>query len=526
MKQAQTVTSGVPITLQLERLLTQDWVLAFLLLIVGLASRIPFQSQILYHWDSVNFAFAIWEFNVVKEQPQPPGYIVYVWLSRLLDSVIGDAQITLVTISIVASALAVVALFFLGKAMFNRQTGLIAALFLATSPLFWFYSEIALPHTVDTLLVIVAAWWLYETMRGKTSYLYPAVVILAVAGGVRQQTLVFLAPLLLFALGRVGWKRFLTAGLVGTFICLAWFIPLMMLSGGISNYMRVMGEFTHRFQSSTSIFMGAGWWGIRRNLTKLIIYTLYGWSSALLPVMVYLAVRTWQKAWPRNWEKLIFLSLWMLPALIFYALIHMGQQGLVFVFLPALLLLGAAGLDRLLAAQTYRLAGTIILVAINVGVFHLMPEYPLGPGSQRLLTRDTLFNSDRYYQDRFNFIQENFEPESTVIVAANWHHLDYYLPDYAKLPFNLGSKWELNEGAAINEAKATLTATAAELGLEPGSDGSATVVIFDPELMSFNQSPDLTQEVTLPGGESLQYLKLKADGRLQIKADSFGLEPK
>jgi asparagine N-glycosylation enzyme membrane subunit Stt3 len=511
MKQAQTVTSSLPMTLQLERLFTQDWVLALLLLILGLVSRIPFQSQILYHWDSVNFAFAIREFNVAKEQPQPPGYIVYVWLSRLLDSLIGDAQTTLVTISIVASTLAVIALFFLGKTMFNRQTGLIAALFLATSPLFWFYSEIALPHTVDTLLIIVTVWWLYETMRGNTNYLYPAIVSLAVAGGVRQQTLVFLIPLLLFALRRVGWKHFLTAGLVGMVICLGWFIPLMVLSDGISNYMWVMGKFSDRFQSTTSIFAGAGWWGLRRNLIKLIMYTLYGWSSALLPVMIYLAVRTWQKAWPRHWEKLIFLSLWMLPTLIFYALIHMGQQGLVFVFLPALLLLGAAGLSHLLADQTYRLAAAaIILVAINGGIFHLVPEYPLGPDGQRLLTRDALLNSDRYYQARLNFIQENFEPESTVIVAANWHHLDHYLP----------------EGAAINEAGTALIATTAELGLEPGSDGLATVVIFDPELMSFNHTPDLTQEVTLPGGESLQYLKLNADDRLQVKADSFGLEPK
>lgn len=178
------------------------------LFVLTLVTRVPFRSQILFHWDSVNFAYGMREFSVVKEQPQPPGYIVYVWFCRLIDVLFGDPQTTMVWISVFASALAVPCIFCLGRSMFDARTGLVAALFLMTSPLFWFYGEIALPHSVDTLLVIVGGWWLYEVMKGQRRYLYPAIVLLAVAGGVRQQTLVFLAPLILFALRKVGWKRF------------------------------------------------------------------------------------------------------------------------------------------------------------------------------------------------------------------------------------------------------------------------------------------------------------------------------
>ena len=60
-------------------------------LFVGtLLSRIPFRSQVLYHWDSVNFAFAMRRFDIGAEQPQPPGYIAYVWLCRLVDLLFGD----------------------------------------------------------------------------------------------------------------------------------------------------------------------------------------------------------------------------------------------------------------------------------------------------------------------------------------------------------------------------------------------------------------------------------------------------
>jgi 4-amino-4-deoxy-L-arabinose transferase-like glycosyltransferase len=502
----------------------QDAWMAVGLFALTLLSRIPFRSQILYHWDSVNFAYAMREFSVAKEQPHPPGYIVYVWICRLVDLLFNDAQTTMVWISTVASALAVVALFCLGRSMFDRRIGVIAALFLATSPLFWFYGEIALPHTIDALLVIVSVWWLYKVMQGDHRYLYPAIVIMAVAGGVRQQTIVFLAPLLLFALRRVGWKRFLTAGSLGAVICLAWFVPLIVLSGGFLNYMHVMGAFARRFLDTTSIFMGAGWQGIGRNVRKLAMYTLYGWSVALMPGVVYAGSRLWQREWPQRWEKSVFLILWIAPCLTFYTLIHMGQQGLIFVFLTALLVFGAVGLTRLLAARPrWLITAAVFLAALNAGIFCLVPEYPLGPGTQRLLTRATLVNSDRYYDDRFTAIRQNFAPESAVILAANWHHLEYYLSEYIRLPFNAIGKWEEVEGSPDRNPQREITATPSEMGLQPDAKGQIAIIIFDSELAPFNESPELAQKLALEHGNLLEYLVMRKSQTLYYGSHFFGV---
>lgn len=501
----------------------QDARLAACLFAFTLLSRIPCRSQILYHWDSVNFAYAMREFNVAKEQPQPPGYIVYVWLCRLVDLLFSDAQVTMVWVSVFASALAVAALFCLGRSMFDRRIGLIAALFLTTSPLFWFYGEIALPHILDTLMVIVSVWWLYKVMQGDHRYLYPVAAIMAVAGGIRQQTVIFLAPLLLFALRRVGWQRFLTAGALGAVICLAWFVPLMTLSEGFSNYMRVMGTFTRRFQSTTSVFMGAGWWGVRRNLLKLTMYTYYGWGVALVPGVAYAVSRLRRREWPQRWEKPIFLLLWIVPSLIFYTIVHMGQQGLIFVFLPALLLLSAVGLMRLLTTQPrWLIATTAALMALNAGIFCLVPEYPLGPGTQRLLTRATLVNSDRYYQDRFEAIKARFAPGSTAILAANWHHVEYYLPEYTELPFGVVSKWEKNEGNPRGNPQ-EVVATPTGLGLQLDGRGQVAVVIFDPYLMAFSESPTSAREVLLKHGEGLEYFVLMGEQAFHYGTHSFGV---
>jgi hypothetical protein len=500
----------------------QDRWIAAGLFAFTLISRIPFRSQILYHWDSVNFAYGMREFSVAKEQPHPPGYIVYVWLCRLVDLLFDDAQTTMVWIGIVASALAVVALFCLGRSMFDRRTGLTAALFLATSPLFWFYGEIALPHTLDTLLVIVSVWWLYETAQGDHRYLYPAIAVLAVAGGVRQQTVVFLTPVLLFALRRVGWKRFFTAGVLGALICLAWFVPLIAVSDGFSNYMRVMGTFGRRFQATTSVFVGGGWWGVRRNLLKLSLYTSYGWSVALVPGMIYTIARLRQRAWPKQWEKSLFLLLWVAPVLVFYAIVHMGQQGLVFVFLPALLLVGAVGLGRLLTTRPrWLITTTAVLVALNAGIFILVPEYPLGPGPVRVLTRATVVNSDIYYQDRFHAIEAHLPPESTAILADNWHHVEYYLPEYTILPFGLGSKWEKDEGNPSRSSQEVI-ATPAELGLQLDGRGQAAIVVFDPYLMTFSESA-LGHTWDLEHGGGLDYFTLTGDHAFHLGVHSFGV---
>lgn len=503
-----------------------DTTLVLMLALGTLLSRFLFRSRILYHWDSVNFAYAMREFDVVRDQPQMPGYIVYVWLCRVVDLLFYDAQVTMVWISIVASALAVVTLFCLGKAMWNRRVGLIAALLLASSPLFWFYGEIALPHTVDTFLVTLSVWWLYEGMRGNDRYLLLAVVALGIAGGVRQQTLVFLAPLGLFAVRRIGRKRLLGAALVGAIFCLVWFISLMHLSGGFANYMRVAGAFAHRFMDTTSVFSGGGWWGVQRNVRKLAMYTLYGWSLAFIPAVIWSIAWLRRDQWLKQWEKLVFLLLWIAPSLIFYAAIHMGQQGLIFVFLPALLLVGARGLEGLLSKdpmERWLAPATAIAVLINAGIFCLMPEYPLGPGTQRVLTRDTLVNSDHYYEDRFTAIRQNFASESTAILAANWHHVEYYLPEYIMLPFDVIVKWEKGEGVPKGNPQAEVIVTPAEMGLQPDAGGQATIVIFDPTLAPFNESPELAQTLVLEHGSSLEYLVMVKNQTLHYGSYSFGV---
>ncbi|MDY7041607.1 MAG: glycosyltransferase family 39 protein [Chloroflexota bacterium] len=510
---------------------SETWT-AVALFLGTLLSRIPFRSQILYHWDSVNFAYAMREFSVAKEQPHPPGYIGYVWLCRLVDLLFHDPQTTIVWISVVSSGLAVVVMYLLGRAMFDRRTGLVGALFLATSPLFWFYGEIALPHTLDTFLVILSAWLLWEVMQGRAWAVVPTAVSMAVAGGVRQQTPIFLGLAALCAavgfLRRVGWARGVRWGVLAVAIfgllCASWFFPLINSAGGLDGYLQVMGDFSARFNATTSLFMGAGSFGLARNLRKLSMYTAFGWSVALVPLVFYALRQVWRRRVRVKWERVLFLLAWVLISLFFYVIIHMGQQGLVFVFLPTLLLVSALATVRLLEVRgrAALMVGVAFLVTINAMLFIALPEYPMGSEQFKVLSWDTLRHNDAYYQERFDAIRENFPAESTAILAASWHHVEYYLPDYALIPVNVISKWERDAGKIQSPQDKTKQVYAQDLGLSPDANNGFQIIIFDNSLEILNETPQLTRAVRLDDDGHMGVLTL-SENQVLYYGHTFGI---
>lgn len=479
------------------------------LFLATVVSRIPFHSRVLYHWDSVNFAFGMRDFDVLAEQPHPPGYILYVWLSRLVDVIFRDPQTTMVSIAIVASGLAVGSLYLLGREIWDRRTGLIAALLLASSPLFWFYGEIALPHTLDAFLVILSVGLLYRAYRGESRFLWPAVTVLAITGGVRPQTLVFLLPLTIVVAWRSGWQRLFAAGAVGAIICLAWFVPLVASCGGVEPYLRKSQEFFGWFQQDTALLGPAGISGLLFNTRRIGMYTLYGMAAGLIPAAAWPLARVTRRSGSLQRERWVFLGLWIAPPLLFYALVHMGQQGLTFVYLPALLLLAARGLTWL-GRRRWLAVVTVALVLANAVLFCLGPEYVAG---QRLLTRTALVNTDRYYAGRFNAIRETFAPQQAAVISVRWHHLEYYLPTYPLLRLNTGLpgrpravyayRWPGEEGL-----------TPADMGFVMNEDQETMVILFDAEIVT---SAPLAGSIPLTGGDSLRVLQVGADQRLRYR---------
>jgi hypothetical protein len=517
----------------------QDLFIAASLFFLGLLTRLPFAGEILYHWDAINFAKALDRFDVWAGQPHVPGYILYVALTKIVHLVFRDAQTTLVAVSMVSSALAIVFLYFLGRDIFNRTVGLMAALFLATSPLFWFYGEIALPHTLDTLAVLVLVWLFYRVLQGDHHLAIPTAIWLGIAGGLRPQTQVFLMPLAVYVGWQLGWRRAIQAGITLAIVNFAWFIPLVWSTGGIGTYFYIMGKYSANFNETTSVF-SAGISGFYRNMRKLIMYTLYAWSLFAIPAVGAGGLVAWQciikPGEGRFTDRLLssgrrlntpgfwFFALWISPALLYYALIHMGQQGLVFIFLPALLLFSAAGIQNLFRKQQpvghLFVAG---LVMINSGIFLAAPTYPLGVERFKLLTLDTIQEHDRFYQARFEGVRKNFSPAHTLLLAYEWVFPDYYLSSYEHVQYEIGARWEVGDGLpTIGQAVAL---DVARRGLRPDEEGYLYLVILDDVLLQFNHSVTRQETIPLSDGNQLYFMRFKPGEWVYFGPESYGLVP-
>src|SRR5689334_8090921 len=80
------------------------WILAF---VAVLLTRLPASYLKLYSFDSVNLAYAMSEFDPTLNQPQPPGYPLFVMIARALQPFFGQPDLTFLVMQLLVSGLAV-----------------------------------------------------------------------------------------------------------------------------------------------------------------------------------------------------------------------------------------------------------------------------------------------------------------------------------------------------------------------------------------------------------------------------------
>ncbi|MHB1390557.1 MAG: protein O-mannosyl-transferase family [Thermoleophilia bacterium] len=140
----------------------RGWALALFFFTATAASRLPFRDHTLFSWDSGSFALALERFDVGRQRPHPPGYILYVGAGRVFQFFMHNPNDALVALSIFSSALAVAGIYLVARSIFSHAVGMVAAVLLFFSPLFWLYGEIALTYAVEVPLALLVTWLLYQ----------------------------------------------------------------------------------------------------------------------------------------------------------------------------------------------------------------------------------------------------------------------------------------------------------------------------------------------------------------------------
>jgi MFS family permease len=290
-----------------------------MLLLAGATAltRLIFRSHGLYDLDSLGFALGVEHFDPRVYQPHPPGYFLYCCLGKIIHAVIPDVNLALVLLSILASCGAVVLIYQLALEWFGIRGARYAGLIFLFSPLGWFHGTVALTYIVEAFFSALTGWLCWRIQSGRYGFILPASVVLGIAAGVRPSSLLLLGPLFLYSLRKAGWKRTTMAAGALLLVLLAWFVPMIVASGGASRYFGALLSLWKMVPSKNTVFNSNPATSIARAATIVFILAL-SFGSALLAAL-------WrsQTAMPAQPEKRRFTLAWIGPAVLFFTFIYL-----------------------------------------------------------------------------------------------------------------------------------------------------------------------------------------------------------
>lgn len=418
------------------------------LFVAGIFIRLPFISRVFTDWDGPQFAIAVSHFSLKDGFPAPPGHFLYVMAARFINLFFNDPHAAMIFLSVLFSGLNCAALFLIGKRIFSAKAGLLASLIYMGSPLFWFYSITYLLYPINGFFALLTGYFIFEAIcRDKEKSLIPASLFYGLMIGIRPQELMFILPLWLWVMVKVKFKYKAISLLVLGFVCLAWFIPLAMMCGGLKEYLAVIkGTLLGGSRFSDSIFNTSGL--LKANLKYQLKAMALTFGIGVIPFLYYLPQFFSIKDILSDKKTQVFAA-WILPVLVLWLFINFNNGGYVIVaLLPMILLLGEF-LNR--AAQEFKenlteklsffkskdiiLASFIFLLAVPNTMYYFYDFNPEGKGTENALSfvRYPDFKKrEAYLAERLNYIRYNFKPEDAVVIttAANFMPVMYYLPQY------------------------------------------------------------------------------------------------
>ena len=313
-----------------------------------LAAHLLFLPPTLEDIDSINFALGVRHFDVARHQPHPPGYPVFIGVSRLSTAVLRGAGVSapetrgLAVWSAMSGTAAIWFLFVLFGALGRIDAdppragpsgpgrGLLAlwaVVIVVCAPLFWFTSLRPLSDMTGLATAIAAQALIASVLSRGTgpSALVWAALLAGVAIGIRSQTFLLTLPLLATALVAPGLglrlrtrSLVLAAGATGVAL---WAVPLIRASGGLGGYAAALGSQAGEDFSGVVML-----WAARspRVARDAVIHTfLWPWGGLRVgaAVVAVAAVGALRLGWQRP-RVLLLLLIGFGPYAVFHLLFH------------------------------------------------------------------------------------------------------------------------------------------------------------------------------------------------------------
>jgi hypothetical protein len=401
-----------------------------LLTCILVATRVVFRSHYLYDIDSVNFALGLRRFDPASHQPHPPGYFLYICLGRFVNALFHDANTAFVAISIAASCGALIVIYALADNWFGRQAAFFAVLIFLFSPLGWFHGTVALTYAVEAFFSALTGYLCWRLICGSSKLVLPIALTAGLAAGFRPSFLLFLSPLLWFALRRVGRKRIAAGVGVLALTLLAWGLPMVLQSGGPVAYWSALISLWRVVPAKQTVFNSSVANSIARVFSIVGIYLLCFGCAAL---STFRLGRVDPGTAPdADRRKKIFTWVWIGPGLVFFVLIFLKfvNSGYLLVISPPIFVWLGLGASRWYAdlrlGKAAKISLAALFAAVNSLIFLYAPVY-------------CSWASVRHFEAELGSVLAAVpriaSPADTLIIGFDSHflgyrHAGYYLPAY------------------------------------------------------------------------------------------------
>lgn len=298
------------------------------------------------------------EFNILKHQPQPPGYLLWVLSARVLEPLAGGPMQAQIIVAFLMTLLALPIFYLLARRILESQvSALTCTALLAYSPAVALNSSIPSPSITDLLSSLVAGYLAFLDPRRKAWRIPLCLAALVLLAGFHQSNLALLAPLIAAAAinhWRYAWRPVCVGAILGTLAFLAWYVPLADSVGGSSVLSHLTSIQFHDAASKSSVFYGAP---LRSHLSMTLNNVIYCGMN-LAPWL--LAFGLHRKIVPGAWR----YALWLIPTFVVLLGIHSARAGYWLIAFPPLLLLCAA-LGRTSLPATI----AAVLVSLTISYF-------------------------------------------------------------------------------------------------------------------------------------------------------------
>jgi hypothetical protein len=273
--------------------------------------------------DSINFGLSAIRFDLLQQQPHPPGYPGYVlWLKLIHWLVPSLAPLEIAEWgSRLCGLFSIPASYWACRQFLDEPQGifrpLLAATLAALHPMLVKYGSDGQSHAAEALCTfLLFGATAVVVHRSTIARRLLLVVVFALAGAVRPNIPLLLSPMLLWVFWRRPWKEWLLALFVGALALSLWAVPLVTFSGGWTLYRRATAALLTDFYGATDSVFGARatWKTVLTNVNIALVSA----TIAAIPLVAWSRGRgTWR------W------TMWATVAInvVFYAVFYCAETG-------------------------------------------------------------------------------------------------------------------------------------------------------------------------------------------------------